>query len=127
MHRTPLLLLLAGGLALASCGGDDEAPTAAAVVGEPADGARTIEVVGDDFTFDPSEITVEAGEDVAIELTSADAVHDFTVAEADFKVAAKRGDTEQLGLRIDDPGAYTYYCSLPGHRDAGMEGTLTVE
>ena len=32
-------------------------------------------------------------------------------------------DSEKVELKA---GTYTYYCSLPGHRAAGMEGTLTV-
>lgn len=127
MHRTPLVFLATATIALGACGGgSDDGPPAAAQAGEPAAGARTIEVSGEAFAFDPSDIELEAGEEVAIALTSVDAVHDLTIAEADFKVAAKRGDTEELGLRIDDPGTYTYYCSIPGHRGAGMEGTLTV-
>jgi uncharacterized cupredoxin-like copper-binding protein len=30
-------------------------------------------------------------------------------------------------LRIDEPGTYTFFCTLPGHRDGGMEGTLVVK
>jgi len=91
------------------------------------DGAREIEVTGTSFAFDPEEITVAAGEDVTIVLTADDILHDFTVEDAEGHVAADAGETASGGLRIDEPGTYTFYCSVEGHREAGMEGTLVVE
>jgi cytochrome c oxidase subunit 2 len=92
-----------------------------------ADGARRIEVTATSFEFDPDEITITAGEDVAIVLTSDDLLHDFTIDELDAHVAADADETNEGGLRADEPGRYTYYCTVEGHRDAGMEGTLIVE
>lgn len=136
--------LAAGGLLLAACGDDDD-PTATDMpameddggghgsdghddpLSEIADGARRIEVTATDLAFDPTEITAEAGEDLAIVLTSEDMLHDFTIDDLDAHVAADGGETAEGGLSAAEPGAYTYYCSVPGHRQAGMEGTLTVE
>jgi cytochrome c oxidase subunit 2 len=92
-----------------------------------ADGARRIEVTARSFEFDPDEITVTAGEDVAIVLTSEDILHDFTVDELDAHVSADADETDEGGLRADEPGRYTYYCTVTGHREAGMEGTLVVD
>ncbi|MFP5578209.1 MAG: cupredoxin domain-containing protein [Acidimicrobiia bacterium] len=137
-----LTAFLAGGLLLAACGDDDATTTSGAASsaeeghsddghddeGTPvADGAREIEVVANDFAFEPAEITAEAGEDLAIVLTSEDMLHDFTIDELDAHVVAERGDTATGGVAAVEPGTYTYYCSVPGHRNAGMEGTLTVE
>jgi plastocyanin len=79
------------------------------------------------FAFDPDEIEVKAGEDVAIVLTSTDILHDFTIDELDAHVAADAGETAAGGLRADGPGSYTFYYTVSGHREAGMEGTLVVE
>ena len=79
------------------------------------------------FEFDPDEITVTAGEDIAIVLTSDDLLHDFTIDDIDVHVAADRDETAEGGLRADEPGEYTFYCTVEGHREAGMEGTLVVE
>jgi cytochrome c oxidase subunit 2 len=92
-----------------------------------AEGARRIEVDATSFDFSPEEITVTAGEDVAIVLTADDLLHDFTIDELDAHVAAEKGETAEGGLRADEPGRYTYYCSVEGHRENGMEGTLIVE
>lgn len=92
-----------------------------------ADGARRVRVDATSFEFDPDEITVTAGEDIAIALTAEDILHDFTIDELDAHVSADKGETAEGGLRADEPGRYTYYCSVAGHREAGMEGTLIVE
>lgn len=92
-----------------------------------ADDARRIEVTATSFEYDPDEIRVDAGEDVAIVLTSEDILHDFTIDELDTHVAADRGETEEGGFTAAEPGRHTYYCTVGGHRDAGMEGTLVVE
>jgi plastocyanin len=89
--------------------------------------ARRIELSGSSYEFDPPKITVRAGEVMAIVLTTTDIEHDFTVDDLDAHVSAEAGETAEGGLRADDPGTYTYYCSVEGHREAGMEGTLTVE
>jgi plastocyanin len=89
--------------------------------------ARRIDLSGSSYEFDPPEIIVRAGEDIAVVLTATDIEHDFTVDELDAHVSAEAGETAEGGLRADEPGTYTYYCSVEGHREAGMEGTLTVE
>jgi plastocyanin len=127
--RSPRLLIgivgLGVAIVLAGCGGGsgDQAPAHKVVPGAPV-----IKVVAKSFSFDPSTITISAGKDVTIELVSQDAFHDFVVDKGIGEVVgAGGGQTRQGGLKIDKPGRYTIYCSIPGHRAAGMEGRLVVE
>ena len=140
-----LLSTLALGLVLTACGDDDSSVHDNPMGNTPghgmdggmmdghdeatpvAEGARRIEVAATSFEFDPDEIAVSAGEDVAIVLSSDDLLHDFSIDDIDVHVAADRGETAEGGLRADEPGEYTYYCTIAGHREAGMEGTLVVE
>ncbi len=121
------LSVLALGFVVTACGGGHGAMGGHDESTPVAEGARRIEVAGTSFAFDPEEITVAAGEDVAIVLTSDDLLHDFTIDEIDVHVSADRGETAEGGLRADKPGKYTYYCTVAGHRAAGMEGTLVVK
>lgn len=131
MRRAPLFV--AAALALAACGDSDATPhmSGTHMGGDSpsavAPGARRIEVTARSFSFDPDEITVEAGEDVALVLTSKDVLHDLIIDDLDAHVTAGTGKTAEGGLRADEPGRYAYYCSVPGHRTSGMEGTLVVE
>jgi plastocyanin len=54
--------------------------------------------------------------------------HNVTVAQGSSVLGATPtfiGGSKTLTLSLK-PGTYTFYCSVPGHRQAGMEGTLTV-
>ena len=56
--------------------------------------------------------------------------HDVAIEDSSGKEVGKtelicEGETSTT---VDlKPGTYTYYCTVPGHREAGMEGTLTVK
>lgn len=91
------------------------------------DDAREIQVKAGRLRFSPKAITVAAGEDVTIALTSTDTFHDFVVKGTGHVVGAKRKKTAEGGLRIDEPGTYKFWCSVSGHRAAGMKGTIVVE
>ena len=112
-------------LGLAACGGGGGGDTAAA---PDSDVEVDASVLGTDgLKFEPTELEAPAGE-VAIELTSGDAVeHNVVIEEAgdEMVVEAAAGQTNVGTIELE-AGDYTFYCSIPGHRTAGMEGTLTV-
>jgi uncharacterized cupredoxin-like copper-binding protein len=126
------------GLGLGACGGGDddnetaggEAQDTATVTAPSAvsgSGAK-IEVIGKEFSYSPNKLTLKAGQATTIALKNTGAIeHDLTVDDADFKVTVAAGRTADKELKVDKPGTYKFYCSLPGHEDAGMKGELVVE
>ena len=136
MTRRILLLLLAVAalsLAVAACGGgdDDEADEPAAeetTEDTDAEGGTTIELAADPggaLAFDQTELTAPAGE-VTIHLTNdAQIPHNVEVEGAGVSDTVTGADTS-LAVTLE-PGEYVFYCAVPGHREGGMEGTLTVE
>lgn len=118
----------AGALTLAACGdsGPETGKINGVAGGKPTADARTIEVTASNFDFDPDRITIDAQEEIALELRSADGPHDLAVDGLGMVADVTGGETRVARLRIDEPGSYTFFCTLPGHRDGGMEGTLVV-
>lgn len=116
MHRyARILLALSVVLAVAACGG-----------GGGGGGAElTVDAVSG-FDFEPSEATVEAGE-VTVTMNNEDEQrHTFVIDDPQFELDAQGGGSDSGSVEFE-PGTYTFYCDVPGHREAGMEGTLEVE
>lgn len=113
----------------------EEAEGKAEEVEKEAEGATggSIEVEADpsgNLAFTSEEITAEAGKDT-IDFTNESPVpHDVVIEDENGKelggveVIQEGSDSGEVELK---PGTYTFFCSVPGHRQAGMEGTLTVK
>jgi plastocyanin len=134
MRRTITALVLAAAF-LAGCGGDDEEEPAATPeqTQEPAaggGGGETVEVASPadgGLSFEPAELTAPAGEVTFTYNNPSQVPHAFDIedvegGETDTITESEASVTVQL-----EAGEYTFYCPVGNHRQAGMEGTLTVE
>jgi plastocyanin/mono/diheme cytochrome c family protein len=100
--------------------GDAEASPAAS-----ADGSILLEAE-DPFSWSETEITVKPGDTIEV-VNAGVSEHDFTVDEWGMKEALS-GEPITITIPEDAaPGDYVFYCSIPGHRENGMVGTITVE
>ena len=83
---------------------------------------------GGELDYNTRQLTAKAGR-VTIAMTNMSPLeHNVTVARGSTVLGATptfQGGSKSLTLNLK-PGTYTFYCSVPGHRAAGMEGTLTV-
>jgi plastocyanin len=111
-----------------ACGGGGDDGGSKAYVEPKGPSTETISIVAQNFLFKPDTVTATPGI-ATIKLTSAGGSHDlvFDDAYSGFQVEVSgSGDTDSQKIDLK-PGKYTFYCSFPGHRQAGMEGTLTVK
>jgi uncharacterized cupredoxin-like copper-binding protein len=133
-----LLYVIAFALLLTACSGTSQPSTA-------------ITLDAADFSYTPASVTVPAGEPVTLTLKNSSVVeHDFVIEKIDVEsivrkdsgseahhaldeglnvdlhISAQPGDTSVIEFTVSEPGTYTFYCSAPGHKDAGMSGELVV-
>jgi plastocyanin len=140
MRRTPIaIVLLLASLALvaAGCGGDDDDDTTSATTttetgatgatGEGGDtGGATTEISMTEYSFDPSDPTVASGDSLDV-VNDGEIVHNLTVEDTDLATSDLDGGASE-DLTVDlDPGDYEFICTIAGHAEQGMTGTLTVE
>ena len=126
-------------LGLAACGGDDdggetaaETTTATEAAGSGAAGT-TVDIsapANGDLAFDQTGVTVASGL-VSVNFDNPASIsHDVVIEDKSGAEIAKTDQVSEGQVSTSAPlksGTYTFYCSVDGHRDAGMEGTLTVE
>jgi nitrite reductase (NO-forming) len=75
--------------------------------------------------FVPGSIEAHEGP-IDVTIVNLDAFdHDFTIDELDVQLVLGPNETVEGSFEADS-GDYVFYCSIPGHREAGMEGTLSV-
>jgi plastocyanin len=128
---------------LAACGSssNDNSTTAAstppattpAAGGGAAGGGSAVDIStpgGSTLAYDQKDVSAKAGS-VTINFDNKEALqHDVAVADSSGKVLGQTDlvSSGTANATVDvQPGTYTFYCTVPGHRDAGMEGTLTVK
>jgi plastocyanin len=101
--------------------------------GGSAGSASTLDIEADpsgNLAFTSDSATAKAG-NVTIDFTNSSPVpHDVKIEDESgeeiggTETVAEGSESAEVELK---PGTYTFYCSVPGHRQAGMEGTLTVK
>ncbi len=137
------IIVLVALLALTGCGGQQSS-------GGSAQALAGVTLNATDFVFTPAQIEVAAGETIKVTLENKGTQdHDFTIqaiplsgkahamGNADdhmhsadssaVHVAVKAGTTGTVEFTPTEAGVYTFDCTVPGHKEAGMVGTLNVK
>ena len=129
----PLVLVLAAFvLALSACGGgsSSSSTTPATTGGGGGGGGSTVQISADPsgaLKFEQTDVSATAGS-ITIDFTNMSSLlHDVTIEGNGASGATDQITDSTTSTTVDlEPGTYTFFCSVDGHRAAGMEGTLTV-
>jgi plastocyanin len=135
-----IALLCAFAIPIAGCGGDDDdgssggggnTSTGADTGAASGGGGQTLKIAADPsgaLKFDKSSLTAKAGKVTIVMDNPSDVPH---AVEIEGKGVEAEGETVEKGgvskASADlKAGEYEFYCPVDGHKQAGMEGTLTV-
>jgi plastocyanin len=142
-----LLVLALASVALVACGSSSSSSSSttatattsesgtAAGGGEKAGGggSQALKVEADQngqLAYTQKTLSAKAG-NVTVDFSNPQALsHDVAIEDSSGKtvgqteLVAEGSTSTAVNLK---PGTYHYFCTVPGHREAGMEGTLTVK
>jgi cytochrome c oxidase subunit 2 len=100
----------------------------------PAEPTATTEAVAADVTiemqdikFVPNEFEIDADKPVTVLLKNTGAAqHDFSIDALNIQVGVAPGESKTIEINAP-AGKYDFYCNVPGHKEGGMVGVMTVE
>ena len=136
-----LALLLLPALALAACSSSST-----------SSGPQEITLEASALKYSPATIEVLAGQPVKLTFNNKDSVeHDFSImefpmenmaatpepmvghdmgsmtADPQLHMAVAMGSSAMMEFTPSKPGTYEFFCTVPGHKEAGMVGTMIVK
>jgi len=139
--RAMLIALIVGAAVIAGCGGDDNEESAATPTatqapaedsGSSSGGAATLKFsapADGSLKFDQKDATAKAGK-VTVDFTNPSSTPHAVEIEGngveEETETVTSGDAPPITVDLK-PGTYEFYCPVPGHKEAGMKGTLTVQ
>jgi plastocyanin len=152
IRGTAAAALLAAAVVVAGCGGSSSSSTSSttessaaapattstaasssAAAPAPSGAAQVLKLAADPsgaLSYDTTTLTAHPGKVTIVFTNSAPLEHNVTVSSsAGSDVGATptfSGGTKSLTVDLK-AGTYTFFCSVPGHRQGGMQGTLTVQ
>jgi len=127
------LLILPAVLLAAACGGSSSggsSSSASPPATSSAGGGQTIDIPisSSGFSFTKTSVTAKAGTVTLKAMNPQSVSHDISIKGNGVDVQGNQvsnGGTSTVTANLT-PGTYEFYCSVPGHEQAGMKGTLTV-
>ncbi len=132
--RHPLTLILVPAVLLAAgCGGSSSGGSSSSAAPPPtssAGGGRVINIPisSSGFSFTKTSVTATSGTVTLNAVNPQSVAHDISIKGNGVNVTGNQvsnGATSTVTANLK-PGTYEFYCSVPGHEQAGMKGTLTV-
>ncbi|MBE2222128.1 MAG: cupredoxin domain-containing protein [Anaerolineae bacterium] len=144
MKQVIFILLMATAVLLTACGAKTETTNTKA----------ELSLTATDIAFDTNRLEVKAGEQVHVTLHNEGVLeHDFSIMkmphtgdvmaeesehgmghdmssmsmEPEIHVAAPTGESLSVEFTPSTPGEYEFFCTVAGHKEAGMVGTLVVK